>query len=447
MITFRRATTISTTSWWAKSLPYLLVVVLAGCNKPEDPSLKIKRPGDDKSLIFTDTVALDLETVLAIDSFPTWTSPHLLAGRFDYGDIGTVENSCATELLSIGTPAFRNFGIPALAEFDSMTCSLQYSYVFGDTSMPLTYHVHRLTSRMPLNASNVQQVAFDPSPLFSFTFTPAARGGATTSRCDELGRQILALQPGAFTAPDTFAGSLRGLIIVPDVSVTGTVVGFDVNAGFFGRETFFRLYHKRSPGSDSTVSETFLINFISRRYNRITPNRAGSTLSALTMPYTSLPSNATGDKVFLQNGTGVRIRMRFPYLLAMREALGGMVIAKAELVLKPDSVPRITEPNVGLVLGYELQENGQIRIGVNGDRQVIPNEALTSTQFSSYSSSRNEIRFPITLVAQRILNGSTANNGIILGTSVADDGSRINISRFRSNQIKLELYYLRTGDL
>jgi hypothetical protein len=409
--------------------------------------LKISRPGDDQSLIFTDTVSLQLETVLAIDTFPTWSTLQLLAGRYTSPEVGKVETSSATELLSIGTPAFRNFGIPDQASFDSMTCSLQYSYVYGDTTTPLTFNVHRLVNRMVSNARNLQEVAYEGTPIFSFNLTPSARGGVATVRCDELGRQILALPQGAFASPDTFAGSFRGLAIVPDASVNGTVVGFDINTGFFGRETLFRLYHKTAPGSDSTVSETFLINFVSRRYNRIIPDRTGSLLSSLSAPYTALAPNATNGRVFLQNGTGLRIRIKFPFLESMRDALGGMVVAKAELVFKPDSIPTTTEPNVGLILGYQLQENGQIRTGADGDRFVISNEDLSGVQITGYSATRNEFRFPITLTLQRVLNRTSANNGIIVGSLVADDAFRVNISRIRSEQIKLELYYLRTGTL
>jgi hypothetical protein len=131
----------------------------------------------------------------------------------------------------------------------------------------------------------------------------------------------------------------------------------------------------------------------------------------------------------------------------MRDALGGMVVAKAELVFKPDSIPTTTEPNVGLILGYQLQENGQIRTGADGDRFVISNEDLSGVQITGYSATRNEFRFPITLTLQRVLNRTSANNGIIVGSLVADDAFRVNISRIRSEQIKLELYYLRTGTL
>lgn len=444
MRTSQKTISTYTLNW---SVNWLLIFgyslwVLQSCKKPEDPNLRLPAPGDDLSLQLIDSLKIEVETVLALDTFNTNNPNSLLSGIFIDTDLGKTTAICFTELTTTRNLPFSG-SRPSASRLDSTTVLLQYDYVYGDTLDSLTYNVYRLDEQIEGNYNNRGSIPYNSNkPIATFTFKPSASNKFIRFRADSLGAEIISLQDDQMLIPNDFRDSFRGLALVPDPAnrcMIGFIPTFESTRPF----NSIRVYYRQSDTSTANVSELFSINQECDKFNRISVDRSGTPLASLNTEYDFVPPSQTGGSVFLQNGTGTRVRFRIPELSTLTQKYGNLAIARLDIEITPDPPGLLSPP--GSYLVYLTDEAGKIKVVNEVRQQVISDES--TILFPIYNSTENKIVLRMSVFAQLVINGDISNDGYILATSLFLDKNQVNKLKFREDQIKAYLYVLKLDQI
>ena len=125
---------------------------------------------------FIDTFTVKSYTVI-LDSVPTsgLSSPAAVIGRYEDVEFGTVT---ASSFFRVIPPTSTKYTIPNNAVFDSVNLFLIYNggYYYGDTLLPFTINVHRLTEKLKPHDDgyfyNHDSIGADPEIFGRATFKP-----------------------------------------------------------------------------------------------------------------------------------------------------------------------------------------------------------------------------------------------------------------------------------
>jgi hypothetical protein len=136
----------------------------------------------------------------------------------------------------------------------------------------------------------------------------------------------------------------------------------------------------------------------------------------LVKPGDVVPSTKTNNTTYVQSGSGIVTRIKFPTLMNLK-GKNNVAVNKAELILSG-------------VDGLELNNTlGQLSlIQVDGNNKPLRNsyglayvisEGGSGIQTANYSSSFNSYTFNVTTELQSILAGRKSNSGYLLTPSLA----------------------------
>jgi hypothetical protein len=329
----------------------LIVLFYISCDKPTIDYGSQFITNNNTNVVVIDSVTTQLSTV-SLDSFPTAATGAQMIGSYHDPYFGTITSS---SYLQIGPPP--TIYVPNTAGLDSIDLILRLNKTFyGDTTLPITIDVSQLDTVISLPQPFIQatfynnsSIPYNSTPWGSATFVVSPTDLHTTQNYqdsvkirlpDSLGVKILDLmeyKSDSITNINTFLSYFKGVYIYPDPSSSGVIYGF--------RDTAFIKLYYHEPSIFPDYTYTILpFNAKGHQFNHITFDRTGTQLANISspvyaVPYTDthiLPATATSDSsVYLQGGTGLQVKLQFPYLANLLQLPDYIGILRADLILQP----------------------------------------------------------------------------------------------------------------
>jgi hypothetical protein len=290
------------------------------------------------SIAYIDTVSAQLSTVL-IDSFKTSGDTSFLLGRYSDPYLGVVS---ARPFFQLTVPASLP-DIPSSAVLDSLSLIIKPNrYYYGDTSVSQTVTVYELAQSIAFSYNsqlfNTSDVPVKPVALGSrsFRLSPANTDSFAIRLSDSKAAELfnkVRQKTSDVTTQSEFMNYLYGLSLGAVSSDPGAVFGLaGTDASFVMRLH----YHLTIPYPEPAfVDFTSLANEYA--FTQILPDRTGTGLAVLTPGVSELSPSLTNGRAYLQQGTGLSLKMIFPTLKGVlnREDNGTVKLLKAELIIKP----------------------------------------------------------------------------------------------------------------
>ncbi|MBE9461478.1 DUF4270 family protein [Dyadobacter subterraneus] len=283
---------------------------MSGCQWGDEVvAIKQQNP-DDFMVLFSDTSLVKLTTV-ALDSVMTGAPSRLLVGRFTDPYLGKMH---ATPFFQ---PQFVSaLGIPELAIYDSLIFKAPYDkYYYGDTTKVMNLSVHAVQTDIMLKSSyfNFYTMDFDAAPIGKKSFTPTPNSTTQAVRfklSDVLGKRIFdQSMANLITSNEQWLEILKGLTIVADDDKQNAAV---VGLASFSDSTVLEVhYHTAEKDGVTKGVGTFKVQ---ASFNQILGDRTGTNLTKLPLYNSrlSLPSEQSGNQAYIQEGTGLMMRVDLP---------------------------------------------------------------------------------------------------------------------------------------
>ncbi len=313
---------------------YILICILYSCWDENSVAGK-KWVESSFTNIYTDTCTVELSTIL-LDSIPTSGDTLAQIGHYKDDLRGDLFSSFYTEYLIPSGSISENSDYA----YDSLTITLIPSNNYlGDTlAVPQTMYIHQLKEVIDLDTEykyNVSDIAYDPEPLTTFTFTPYHGRKDTIERRlpDELGDSIFNMLKNGdlrLSNQDYFRSFFNGLAFFGDRS-DNCINGFQVNDNSF----CIKLYYRRL---DATTTEQVIVfkpNTI-YNFNKIEHDRTGTPFQEMESGRENVfPSEESEHLVYMQALSGIYVNIEFPYLSNLNKLGELAAIESAVLCLYP----------------------------------------------------------------------------------------------------------------
>lgn len=423
------------------------------CENPTDISFG---NGSLGATYFTDTLNLGIQTYL-MDSATTSNQAAALVGSYHdplFGQITSVAYLQPT-IQQKTNPFTGNldivpFDIQDNQVYDSLVIRLvnKDNLIFGDSTAQMTLNVHRLTEELPTQNYNYDsEVAFDPEPIASVTIDRSSLRDANDSipewirirLPDSIGEELKKIE-GTETASDldAFGKAFKGFVITATDANAINVF----NIGFTSTSSNSSLvYYVHEVGA--TEALTYQFEFTSGRFNKVSTDRSGTLLAELLSKTSGIDISETGDRSFIQGGTGLANLINFPGV----KELGKIEVKRAELTFKADSTTFSTQyPRAPFVTFIEMNGNKIKRL--NGDYSYV-NSTLGSNSgiLSTYVDSTNTWIADITPYLQDITLNNRNDDGLALVAAIPTTTTssalvfNTGFNRMVLRNFKLNLYY------
>jgi hypothetical protein len=336
----------------------------------------------DTRVVTVDTVTPVLSTYV-LDSFPTSASNLLLLGRVIDPLLGTTN---ASSFFQLGLPTKSNItdDLPNDASYDSLALIMTPGNTYyGDTTKAQTLSVYELAYQPQYsyadrlyNTDNVQKLA-TPWASQSVKVGPV-RGDSLFIRLNnskglELFNKIRT-KASEVQNEDNFLNYIKGFCVQVADNDNGAVYNFGIGDSTMKMRLY---YHVTLPYKQDKVIE-FPITRSAYQFNRIVTDRSGT---ALTPQYTGQKeffASKAAPFGFTQTGTGVMLKIKFPYLREVLKLSSTVKLLNAQLILRPvektfDYSVFPLPPSI-----YMSQTDATNSIGYS-----IPDITTSSTQYAS----------------------------------------------------------------
>ena len=313
---------------------------LAACEFNDERSLTI---GDrfmesETSILVLDTFRVRLSTVL-IDSIPTSGMGIALAGNYLDEELGHV--SCKS-YFQMSLPAFTISEIDKDDRFDSIVFQASYQgKYYGDTTVTQTFRLHQLTNMLEITEGsylfNTTSFPYRSDPVGSLQLRPRplTQDRKLSMRLsDEFGLTLFNLMKNDAPELDNesdFLKFTKGFVLLSETE-NSSVVGLQAVDSLL---TMTIYAHRFTTTGREDYTCVMQMTSKSLQFNQVTSNRTTTDLSNLTRQREKLLTSETGNKAFMQAGTGIMTRIEFPGLQRLLEFDRKHLLVKAELILRP----------------------------------------------------------------------------------------------------------------
>jgi len=323
-------------------LPALVVLLLAGCQKPSINFGTSFSNDNTTNVVAIDTFSVAMSTVL-VDSFATAGTGSLLIGRYKDPYFGIVTSKSILQV----TPPTNLPTISNLATYDSISLILRINKTFyGDTGVVQRYKVSQLQSIIQLPGTQVtfynnSKIPFDASSPLGYAdaaihptafFTSQKLNDSLKIKLpDSQGKELFNLlfnQSDTVKTVSTFLNYFKGFSIYPDDNSLGAIYGFKDSV-------ILRLYYHEPGLVYLNKFIDFSLNNKSYQFNQISYDRTGTLTAGIDSLHNEIPSTATGNAAFVQPATGLQIKIRFPTIGNLQQYQDYLSILQANLTLKP----------------------------------------------------------------------------------------------------------------
>jgi hypothetical protein len=440
----------------------LLSAFFFSCEDPINIAVDTPSTGGQFSTTFTDTLKVTRATVM-LDSVLTSTQTGAVVGHYKDPVFGDVSATIYTQIslpYNSDTGAYAAFAVTSADSIKTVVYDSMYVYLvhngfsYGDSTKPLTLNIHRLTEDFVKGKKyqNTDALAYNPTPLVSQKLTYKDFKRATVSTTDSLIR---------FKMPDALGNEIFSLVNKPEGrdidKFTAAVKGFAftfnnnddaVHGITLSLASYPAIYYHVK---DDTVQKYIPLSFLAERFSEIKTNRSGTPLQDLKV-LGAIPAELTGNKSYIQTGSGITTKVTFPTLSNLLKAgSSNVAINKAELIIEPDldQISGSYKPPLQIAL-VEIGKDNRLKKVSGNIEDFVALDVASGTQYiSDYSTTNNNYKFNFTSYIQEILNNRKTSDGIAIVPSLltsTSSGTTIglynnNVSRTVIKNIKLNVYY------
>ena len=475
------------------------LLALSACEK-DNSELAVDLPSSIPANSQFITFDLEAATVRQ-DSAETLKTDHFLVGRFTDNVAGTIEARSYLNLAVSGDSLPSQFAATTPLTLDSVHLALNFDQVYGNSTMPGRFDLLALQNRLDdrTRYTAASSVPVQPQPLATnlvgrYDRKTLVKTASTTNTADTVRTLVadptvhLVLKANAAAPNSPFVAGLLSVISAPDFNqarldaylpgiALAPSAGYSGSIASFGQPVRSRVmfyFHYLNPSTKSHLVVTSLIMgpisgtgggvATDPRYFtqlRTTPP-TGTPLAALTNAQASVSAAALGGASYLQGGTGLGTRIKFPASLLETLNKPGLAINRAELYVpvKPYSNTLFQYPTS--IFAYEVnnsnqplrrtvslistprvvQTTGSSPIGAGNDALgIITNSTTTAPYYSLL------ITTYLQAYLANNLDGSRPDALVLmpneLNSSAIRDRTALNLRRaaLDANNIKLRVYY------
>ncbi len=315
---------------------------------------------DNSEVWYTDTFTIETSTVL-LDSVTTSNTGVALVGKVSNTYYGDIE---AQAVFRVSNPSITELDLDEDV-FDSAVIKMDYEgYYFGDTTQTFEFGLYELTTDIEdiyENDKVIEGVQYGfwnkdfvetaEEPIFTYSFNPPRPTKAKDFRIsiNELGEEIFNkigndefddANDNSFDS-DKFYDYLKGFVLKSTAnSDNQSIIGFTASADSMTIEIYINgdvAIQKSADPDDDSYKITISLNENDYQFNTINTDMSSSTISDLEgkSQQENVLSGQTDNKTFLQGGSGLMTKVRFPTLEWALNSANINSIIKAELILYP----------------------------------------------------------------------------------------------------------------
>ncbi len=431
----------------------LVILFFLGCKKQKN---KIGFDGANRlpsGTYFTDTITVKSEIVLVSDSITTSNvtngikGSYLLVGAYHDPYLGNISAEGYTQL-QLNTQFVE---LPA-ATADSAYIYLNYIGHYGNPNIAQTLNVYALTAPLLDTVggtypyfSNSQGISYYPAPIGSATFNVTSDSAnfvivKVKNTTNPYGMNyIQAILNGSKNNTD-FVAQFPGIAILPANNTDGAIMQLDGGSS----NAVFRIFYTQY-GLQKSYDLTYGLG--ARKFYKIKADRTSKNTSTLANSYDSISTSLTSNECYIQAGTGLRVRLSFPYLNKLREAHSNIAIMGAQLVLtaSPNSDTTDFKINNGLLLmktNHNLIKKSTTGV-INYVQPDDANPLATTGALLTYPINGVYL-FNVRSYIQAVLLGQIPNDPVIVSPyPLQSNVNRLvfNDNKSAVNPLKLNLYF------
>lgn len=414
-------------------------------------------------MMVVDTTTVQVSTVL-LDSIPTSSTGLLLMGGYSDPKLG---NLTAKGYIQVANPTWT----PAtIAFFDSLVLRTAYSgYYYGDTTQVQTIEVHRVTKdfktfALPFYWFNEGQysVLYKANSLYNTTKTPVESTplgsrqvllrplGKDTLQIrldDALGKEWLAgaqNQLPDLVEADRFLTYFKGVSIENASAQPSCVVGLNTDG------MKIRLYYKEYVEDKLAQKyQDFAFGSTLFNYSAIQADRSATKLKDIGTTGEVI-STASDDQVYVQAGTGLVAKIRFPHVHKTIDGTQTLLVNQAQLLIEPvkDSFDK-DRPYPKTLTIYKTDRSNLPLSQLSADYNPSAAQSASYSEDKEYQTSSG-YTFNVTQYVQTLVGteGNT-DNGLLLmapGTELTNKVNKIYLGAKNSGttyRVKLKIWYTR----
>ncbi|PKQ64960.1 hypothetical protein BZG02_03690 [Labilibaculum filiforme] len=416
---------------------FLLIIIFSvliiGCNSEEFEIHELGGNLIESSTVVTmlDTFTVTSSTVIR-DSVQTSSLGSVSVGRYVDDYLGSIK---ATSYSKVDLGATFSLETTDKARLDSIVLVAYSTGIFwGDTTQMQTINVHRVTDHIEINSDtlayfNTYSLNIDPEVLGTKTFVARPKRKTEVNSGvyhdfrirlnDELGQQILdsaLVNDGILSDATRWEEYLEGIALVPGENDNASVLNFQTDS--MNIRLYYRTVGNSSGGSieshrDFKISKT--LSFTNYQADRSNSNQLGTNLSGLVESEIDIPSEQTNNLAFIQGGTGIYTKLKFPYLELLNQQGDAVSLLKAELLLYPEEGTDQKELFPLNKLNFELYQTDRLNRLVS---QVVNsrNSQITSIYYIDYENPEDTpLTFDLTTYVSNVLvNGMDEDDGLLV---------------------------------
>lgn len=408
-------------------VPLFLIILLSqGCSDEDADTFTIGRNfiNQQTSIVMVDSFTLSTSTFI-LDSFSTTSPDLLLTGAYNDDYFG---KTSANAYFQLAIPD--SVGIQENAVFDSLTIRLHYSgNTYGDTLQPFTLLVYRVNEIMEEPDEkyfyNTTTFSCDEEPLGTLTFRPRPNYDTDIEirLSDDLGKELMNFlidESDEILSNSNFTEYLNGLVLKCGDN-TQSILSFAATDTLVNLE----LYTHYTNEERKEVKYYFPLYTEGNYFNNLKADREGTEIEKLKTRKEEIISAETGNKTFIQAGTGVLTRIDFPSIYRIMEIEHRYIYYKAELIFKPvhQSNAQVPFPEE-LVLFTTNKYNEPVSQVLDSDDETVVSEFSFDKQYNE----ENYYSFDITSFLSSVLADAYVDeeNGLVIGFSEDNLKSTLN---------------------
>ncbi len=409
-----------TLNWPAIKWLGIVSLFLASCDAPKEIGADLFSV--EVGLNFTDSLQVKSSTVL-MDSIQTGGTSSMLVGAYAHPVLGVFESTIFAQIANADSVLATKESI-----LDSLKMKLVYKSYQGDTNQVQTIQVFKLKDSLSLSTdyfTNTSSVGAYSTALASHTFRPhpirskASNGDSlkldtlSFHMSRSLGSELLA----NYADKSIAGGGSAFRKAFPGLKITSSSVAKAALLGFSPTYSHLTLYwHNPNDTLKYEVNYFFslsnaLMSEVNARYNQYTISRTGILAEHLTKSGNSIPAALTGQRTFVQSGSGLVTKVDFPTLLKLKGDRN-IAVNKAELVLQADDNAELNQ-TLGQLTLIQVDGNNKPLRSSYGLGYVL-SEGGAGVQTANYNSYERSYTFNVTTELQSILNGRKVNNGFLV---------------------------------
>jgi hypothetical protein len=394
----------------------LFSILFTACHKNTDIGLNII-----PSRYILDPNALDTFTIEAytqrVESMVTSGYYRGTVGLYIDDFIGTVKASFITEMRHSGE---NDFGTSPT--IDSVVMYLKYNTetmtTYGKRNSSTKIRIYEIHDSLSLDANYHSDYQIDPSPsdlLAASSFVPAEVLEDTIKiKNDTMSATVAIRMDNSFGQrlidhyqdwiDITFATYFKGFYFTSDTAESISI--FDLSSA----SSKVTLYYSNTT-DDLDHAYTFNFNTECTNFNIFEHTYDGPKF----LPDLSDPDPVQDSVVYLQGASGLRAKIKIPYLDKLHEQ-GSWIVNQAKLIVQSESYAATSEsqypaPEQLVILAININDGDTT---LNSLEDFTTYDQYGNLVYAGVEYNEGDYIFDITYFAQQVVNGKKTNNGLMI---------------------------------